>query len=117
MPSGRFGRRRLTRPEAPLKAVIECGNYVTGGFVDSITVEGLYVRLKKHQLATSKEKVSVSLYLAASNGPSILTMDARIIGVDEAGVSLQFRPMVIGDHTKLKSVIAFVTPDPDNRPG
>jgi hypothetical protein len=111
MSPGGFERRRLAKPEKPLKAVIECGDVLAGGLVESLTLDGLYVRLKRHSFSMSKERVSVDLFLAASNGPSILTIDARIVHVDETGVALQFRPMALSDHTRLKAVIAFISPD------
>lgn len=108
-----FERRRLTKPEKPLKAVIECEGLVVGGLVETLTLDGLYVRLKTHGFPMSRERVSVDLFLAASNGPSILTTDARIVQVDKTGVTLQFRPMALSDHARLKAIIAFVSPDQD----
>jgi hypothetical protein len=111
MSSDGFPNRRIVKPESPLKAVIECGDYATGGWVENLTLDGLYVRLKNHNFTVSKERVSVNLFLAASNAPSILKIDARIVQVDETGVALQFRPMALSDHTRLKAIIAFVSPD------
>lgn len=116
MSFGGFERRRLTRPDSPLRAIVESENYVAGGLVENLTLDGLYVRLKNHDFTVSRERVSVDLFLAASNGPSILTIDARIVQVDESGVALQFRPMALGDHTRLRAIIAFVSPDQDPEP-
>lgn len=111
-PSG-FERRRLVKPEKPLKAIIECEDVVAGGLVEDLTIDGLYVRLKKHGFSVSREWATVDLFLAASNGPSILTIDARIVTVDESGIALQFRPMALSDHARLKAIIEFISPDQD----
>jgi hypothetical protein len=81
--------------------------------VETLTLDGLYVRLKNHDFTVSKERVSVDLFLAGSNGPSVLRAEARIVRVDEAGVALQFRPMALSGHTRLKALIAFVSPGQD----
>jgi hypothetical protein len=113
-----FERRRLTKPDAPLRAVIECGGRVAGGFVETLTLDGLYVRLKNHGFTALKERVSVDLFLAGSNGPSVLRAEARIVRVDETGVALQFRPMALSGHTRLKAIITFVSLDqgPESSP-
>lgn len=118
MSPGGFERRKITKPEKPLRAVIECGDLVFGGLVETLTLDGLYVRLRRHAFSISKERVSVDLFFAASNGPSILTIDARIVQVDETGVVLQFRPMVLSDHDRLKAIISFISPgqDPEDSP-
>jgi hypothetical protein len=111
-----FERRRLTKPDAPLKAVIECGGRVAGGSVETFTLDGLYVRLKNHDFTVSKERVNVDLFLAGSNGPSVFRIEARIVRIDETGVTLQFRPMALSGHTRLKAIIAFVSPEQDPEP-
>jgi hypothetical protein len=111
-----FERRRLTKPDAPLKAVIECESCAAGGFVENLTLDGLYVRLKNHDFTVSKERVRLDLFLAASNGPSVFKAEARIVQVDETGVALQFRPMALSHHNRLKAIIAFVTPEQGPEP-
>jgi hypothetical protein len=106
-----FERRKPTKPKTPLEAVIEMGDAVTGGFVENLSLDGLFVRLKNRHLKQSGERVKVDLFLAASNGPSIFMAEARIARVDEAGVALQFRPMPLRDHKRLKAIIAFISPD------
>ena len=106
-----FERRRLKKPEAPLRAVIESENGVAGGYVENLTLDGLYVRLKKQDFTPSKDRVSLDLFLAASNGPSVFRTEARIVQIDEMGIFLQFRPMALSYHNKLKAIIAFVAPE------
>lgn len=109
----RLEKRRLKRSEAPLRAVIEDENGVAGGYVKNLTLDGLYVRLKNHDFALSKKRVSLDLFLAVSNGPSIFRAEARIVQTDETGVFLQFRPMALSHHNRLKAIIAFISPDRD----
>jgi hypothetical protein len=109
-----FERRKPTKPDFPLRATIDCRNVIAGGYVENLTLNGLYVRLKNHDLTVSNEHVSLDLFLAASNGPSVFRAEARIVQVDQRGVTLQFRPMALSHHNRLKAIIAFVSPDQDS---
>lgn len=109
MVSHRFERRRFTRPESPLEAVIGWDDGMVEGFVDHLTLDGLHVKIGKRGLNTSKEHVRVDLFLSASNGPALLTLGARILDRDETGISLQFRPMALSDHQRLRAIMAFLS--------
>lgn len=111
-----FEKRRLRRPEAPLRAVIECENGAVGGYVENLTLDGLYMRLKKRDFAPPKERVSLDLFLAASNGPSVFRTEARVVQIDETGIFLQFRPMTLSHHNRLKMIIAFIASDEEGDP-
>lgn len=116
MPASGFEKRRPKRPEAPLRAAIESERGAAVGFVQNLTLHGLYVRLKEHHFSVSPERIAVDLFLAASNGPSIFRAEARIVGVDEGGVILRFRPMALAQHNRLKAIITFVAPDREDPP-
>lgn len=111
-----FERRRPTKPDFPLRATIECGNVIASGYAENLTLNGLYVRLKNHDFTVSNERVSLDLFLAASNGPSVFRTEARIVQVDQTGATLQFRPMALSHHNRLKAIIAFISPDQDSSP-
>ncbi|HAR94659.1 MAG TPA: hypothetical protein DCR97_01650 [Deltaproteobacteria bacterium] len=116
MPASGFEKRRPKRPEAPLRAVIESERGAAVGFVQNLTLDGLSVRLKEHHFFVSPERIAVDLFLAASNGPSIFRTEARIVEVDETGVTLRFRPMALAHHNRLKAIIAFVAPNQEDPP-
>lgn len=116
MPASDFEKRKPKRPEAPLRAVIESERGAAAGFVQSLTLDGLSVRLKGHRFSASPERIAVELFLAASSGPSIFRAEARIVEADETGVTLRFRPMALAHHNRLKAIIAFVAPDQEDPP-
>lgn len=119
--SSQFGKRGLNKPEAPLRAIIESESGVAWGFVENLTLDGLYVRLKRHNISLSCDRVGIELFLSASNGPSVFRSQARIVQAAEDGVALQFRPMTVSLQGRLKAIIAFVSlnqdPDRPSDPG
>lgn len=103
-------RRRFTRVALSVAAIIKGKDDIAVGRIVDLSLNGLYMRLRNEIFIEPEELVIVDIYLNDSdNCYSILTVHGRAVRVNEMGVGVQFRPMALTDHIKLKGIISLMS--------
>ena len=112
MPDKKPERRKFTRVALSVAAIIKGRDDIAVGRIENISLNGLFICLRNEIFIEPEELVTVDIYLNDSDHSySILTVHGRAVRVDETGLGVQFRPMMLSDQAKLKGIIALMSGD------
>jgi hypothetical protein len=108
-------RREFDRVPLSVAAVLKSTDDIAVGRIENISLSGLYMRLQNQITVQVEDLVTVDLYLHDPDQCySILSLHARVARIDERGMGVQFRPMAIASHNRLRTITAAIAAEDGN---
>ena len=103
-------KRRLSRVNSGLKAVVQWGGHKMGGVVRDLSFNGLFI--ETDQDIPSSQEVVISIAFESKDTSLGLVVQAKALRRDYDGMAFQFGSIELDSFSTLKQLILYNSDDP-----
>ena len=101
--------RKFARINTWLESIVEGKHHIDDGVVQNISMNGLYICLRNHPSMAREERVAIEIYDLKRSEEIIVSLQARVVRVDDRGVGLHLLPTKLSDRLKFRTVVELVS--------